>query len=208
MLRTEVPREDSCVHGWEWQALPIGNGSGTFQVSVAAAVAVLSGFILLHKFGLFWLPSLLAVGSLNLAVSLQAHEYMCFPDTQPGFASQTCSYMGPREHVWTNGCEHCFLLALPDGPVSLGCHNKLSETGAETIEMYFSRFWRSEVWSQGDGGIGSFSGFWGKIHSLLASNGSRNPWPSGLYMHHPISTSVFMRLPAVSLGLNSSSFLL
>ena len=30
----------------------------------------------------------------------------------------------------------------------------------------------------------------------------------GLYMHHPVSTSVLMQLSAVSLGLNSSSFLL
>lgn len=78
MLRKKVPREDSCVHGWAWQALPVGNGGGTFQVSVAAAVAILNGFILLHEFGWFWLPSLLAVGSLNLAVSLQAHESCAF----------------------------------------------------------------------------------------------------------------------------------
>lgn len=134
---------------------------------------------------------------------------MCFPDTQPDFASQTCSYMGPREHVWANGCEHCFLLALPDGSVSLVCHNKLLGTGAETIEMYFLmvlevRALKSRCWSD-----------WSLLRVLR-----KNPFSSGfqwlqkplaffgLYTHHPISTSVFMQLPTVSLGLNSSSFLL
>ena len=134
---------------------------------------------------------------------------MCFPGRQPGFASQTCSYMGPCEHFWANGCEHCFLLALPDGLVSLGCRNKLLETEAETIEMYFLmvlevRDLKSRCWRD-----------WFLLRILR-----ENPFSSGfqwlqkplaffgLYMHHPISTSVLMQLSAVSLGLNSSSFLL
>ena len=149
------------------------------------------------------------LGSWFFELGSESHEYMCFPGRQPGFASQTCSYMGPCEHFWANGCEHCFLLALPDGLVSLGCRNKLLETEAETIEMYFLmvlevRDLKSRCWRD-----------WFLLRILR-----ENPFSSGfqwlqkplaffgLYMHHPISTSVIMQLSSVSLGLNSSSFLL
>lgn len=65
----------------------------------------LTRLMVLHDFGLFWLPGLLAVGLLNLAERLRAQKYMCFPGTQPALASQTCSSAGPCGGVWANVCE-------------------------------------------------------------------------------------------------------
>lgn len=208
-----MPREDSCVHSWEQQAgrrhLPSFSGSGS---------RALTRLVLWHDFGLFWLPSLLAVGSLNLAEALRAHTYTCCPGTQsqallptPAVIWGPVGAFGPMDGS-RRGDPHCFLLALPDGSVSQGRHNKLPETGATTIEMYFLTVLE-------DRGLTSrCQQGWFLLEvlretpsqaSFLASGGSRNPRPSlACTCIFPASTSVFMWLTPVSLGLNSSSFLL